>query len=77
MTAPITAATSTDLSPASGEVRVKGVRSCSNAVLHPWLRAELTAILATLPESEVLPPEVVQDMGRKAVSPVPTPILPG
>lgn len=36
--------------PASGEVRVKGVRSCTNAVLHPWLRAELAAILARLPE---------------------------
>jgi hypothetical protein len=43
--------------PASGEVRVKGLRSCSNAVLHPWLQAELTAILASLPEPEVLPPE--------------------
>jgi hypothetical protein len=43
--------------PASGEVRVKGVRSASNAVLHPWLQAELMAILATLPEPEVLPPE--------------------
>ncbi len=43
--------------PATGEVRVKGVRSAPNAVLHPWLREELTAILATLPEPEVLPPE--------------------
>jgi len=48
--------------PASGEVRVKGVRvkgvrSAPNAVLHPWLQAELTAILATLPEPDVLPPE--------------------
>lgn len=43
--------------PASGQVRVKGVRRCPNAVLHPWLQAELTAILATLPEPEVLPPE--------------------
>ena len=43
--------------PASGEVRVKGVTSCPNAVLHPWLQAELTAILATLPGPEVLPPE--------------------
>ena len=42
--------------PASGEVRVKGVRSAPNAVLHPWLQAELTAILATLPEPAVLPP---------------------
>lgn len=43
--------------PASGEVRVKGVRSASNAVLHPWLQAELTTILATLPEPEVLSSE--------------------
>ncbi len=41
--------------PASGEVRVKGVRSAPNAVLHPWLQAELTVILATLPEPEVIP----------------------
>jgi hypothetical protein len=41
--------------PASGEVRVKGVRNCPNVVLHPWLEAELTAILARLPEpTEVL-----------------------
>jgi len=36
--------------PASGQVRVKGVTRCPNAVLHPWLQQELTAILATLPE---------------------------
>jgi len=36
--------------PASGKVRVKGVRSCTNAVLHPWLEAELHSILAALPE---------------------------
>jgi hypothetical protein len=36
--------------PASGAVRVKGVRSCTNAVLHPWLQAELATILARLPE---------------------------
>jgi DDE superfamily endonuclease len=35
--------------PASGTARVKGVTSCTNAVLHPWLEAELTTILATLP----------------------------
>ena len=39
--------------PASGQVRVKGVRSAANAVLHPWLETELTAILATLPEPPV------------------------
>ena len=43
--------------PASGEVRVKGVRRCTNAVLHPWLEAELAAILAALPASaEALDP---------------------
>jgi len=35
----------------SGEVRVKGVTHCTNAVLHPWLQEALSAILATLPES--------------------------
>lgn len=43
--------------PASGTVRVTGVRSAPNAVLHPWLHAELTAILATLPDPALLPPE--------------------
>jgi hypothetical protein len=41
--------------PASGEVRVKGVRRTTNAVLHPWLEAELEAVLATLPAPVVLP----------------------
>lgn len=35
--------------PATGEVRADAVRSAPNAVLHPWLRTELAAILATLP----------------------------
>ena len=35
--------------PAAGQVRVKGVTSSANAVLHPWLEAELPAILAALP----------------------------
>jgi hypothetical protein len=35
--------------PATGEVRAKGVTAAPNAVLHPWLQAELTAILAALP----------------------------
>jgi hypothetical protein len=37
------------LHPATGEVRVKGVTACTNAVLHPWLGAELEAVLARLP----------------------------
>ena len=35
--------------PSDGQVRVKGVTSCTNAVLHPWLQQELSAILANLP----------------------------
>ncbi len=35
--------------PASGQVRVKGVTSCTNQVLHPWLQEELAVILAALP----------------------------
>jgi len=35
--------------PATGEVRAKGVTNATNAVLHPWLQAELTEVLATLP----------------------------
>jgi hypothetical protein len=37
--------------PADGRVRLKGVTSCPNAVLHPWLKQELAAVLAGLPES--------------------------
>lgn len=37
--------------PATGQVRVKGVTSTTNAVLHGWLKDELTAILATLPQA--------------------------
>ena len=44
--------------PADGQVRVKGVTSCPNSVLHPWLKQELTDILASLPQpSLVLEPE--------------------
>ena len=35
--------------PATGEVRAQPVTSATNAVLHPWLRRELDAILATCP----------------------------
>lgn len=46
--------------PATGELRAKGVLSVSNAVLHPWLKGELTAVLAQIekqhPAAE-LPPE--------------------
>lgn len=37
--------------PADGRVRVEGVTACPNAVLHGWLRRELTSILDTSPTS--------------------------
>ena len=36
--------------PADGRVRLEGVRSCPNAVLHPWLKRELAAVLAAMPD---------------------------
>ena len=44
--------------PASGEVRVKGIASCTNVVLHGWLEHELAAVLAALPPARVLPEAV-------------------
>jgi hypothetical protein len=35
--------------PASGRLRAKGVTSCPNSVLHPWLKQELLGILAAMP----------------------------
>src|SRR5262249_54377862 len=35
--------------PATGEVRAEPVAGAPNAVLHPWLRQEATALLAALP----------------------------
>ncbi len=43
--------------PASGRVHVQGVTSTANAILHPWLEAELLTILADQPEPMTLPPE--------------------
>ncbi len=42
--------------PADGHVRVEGATACPNTVLHPWLKRELSAILAELTE----PPPTVQ-----------------
>ena len=36
--------------PADGRVRIEGVATCPNAVLHPWLKRELSEILAGLPD---------------------------
>lgn len=44
--------------PATGQLRVKGTTSTRNAILHPWLKIELTAILAELtPPAESQSPE--------------------
>jgi len=40
--------------PATGQVRVKGTVSTKNAILHPWLKAELVAIMDHLPDKEPL-----------------------
>lgn len=40
--------------PSTGQVRVKGVTSCPNVVLHAWLEAELLTILQALPPAQVL-----------------------
>jgi len=46
--------------PATGVVRATGVTTAANAVLHPWLQAELEQVLAelpavTIPEAERAP----------------------
>jgi hypothetical protein len=40
------------LHPASGQVRVQGVISGTNAVLHPWLQEQLSTIVEKLPPAE-------------------------
>jgi hypothetical protein len=41
--------------PADGQLRTKGVTSCTNAVLHGWLKQELSAILSALPDPDMAP----------------------
>ena len=48
------------LRPATGEVRAAPVEHATNAVLHPWLKRELTAILAACP-----PPPAEPGPGRR------------
>ncbi len=42
------------LHPATGAVRATGMRSSSNAMLHPWLQGALTQILTALPAPAVV-----------------------
>jgi transposase len=48
--------------PASGQVRAQPVERATNAMLHPWLKQELSAILADLPP---LPAEQTQEWGHR------------
>jgi hypothetical protein len=41
--------------PADGHVRLRGVTTCPNAVLHPWLEHELADILAAMPDPPAEP----------------------
>ncbi len=38
--------------PADGKVRLGGVTTCTNAVLHPWLKRELAVVLASTPKPQ-------------------------
>jgi len=40
--------------PQSGSLRARGVKSCTNVVLHGWLQEELAALVATLPARPAL-----------------------
>lgn len=50
--------------PASGQVRVKGVSSSANVILHPWLKAELSMILETLPTAAPLTAETNRQLWK-------------
>jgi DDE superfamily endonuclease len=54
--------------PATGKIRAKGVVSVTNAVLHPWLKEQLTEILAELEQKqpvESLPPEAERPLAAQ------------
>jgi transposase len=47
-------------------VLVKGVESCTNKILHPWLKQELAAIVQSLPRRvEILDPLTTQQLWQK------------
>jgi len=54
--------------PSDGQVRVKGVTSCPNTVLHPWLQQELSDILADLPApAKDLDPKTNREFWEKKI----------
>jgi transposase len=40
--------------PKDGKLRAKGVRSCTNIILHEWLKKELSEIVESLPATTIL-----------------------
>ena len=48
--------------PASGQVRLQAAKQCTNAGLHPWLREDLSDILAELPA----PPTLAEPTATRA-----------
>lgn len=52
--------------PQDGQVRVKGVESTTNAVLHPWLKQELAEVMKALPKvSSSLCPDMIPQMWQR------------
>src|SRR5260370_6906892 len=59
--------------PATGELRAEPVDQSTNAILHPWLKQELAAILKTCPPA---PEEVPKGHPHQHRHPFPPPTQP-
>jgi len=68
--------------PATGQVRLRPVARSTNAVLHAWLKEEVTQIVAALPEAASLDPAATRaawqawQEGLAAPFPLPEPLPP-
>jgi hypothetical protein len=51
--------------PKDGELRAKGVRSCTNVVLHEWLKRELSEVLESMPDKSMLDEEANRAMWER------------
>lgn len=58
--------------PADGRVRVEGVTTCPNPVLHGWLKRELTVVLAALPAAVKVTPRCDWKRWQRGLSIKPT-----
>jgi hypothetical protein len=50
--------------PVTGEVRVNGVTQSTNAILHPWVREQISEILNTLPAKPMLEEEANREIWK-------------